>query len=117
VVAIFPMLGELATTVEPGDGALDDPALGLDDEAFGVIAASDDFRLLTRHGIAASSTWCARSRQTRHRGRQIGLLRRSFGAPIDHGPGYERTRARSIPPLHDGRLVFRQASWIEAKVR
>ena len=51
MVTIFPILGEPATTVEPGDGAFDDPSLGLDDEAFGVIAASDDFNLYAWHGI------------------------------------------------------------------
>ena len=42
VVAVFPVLGQSSAAVEPADGALDDPALGLDDEAFGVISASDD---------------------------------------------------------------------------
>ena len=42
VVAIFPVLGEPATAVEPRDGTLDDPALGFDDEAFGVISTLDD---------------------------------------------------------------------------
>lgn len=51
MVAIFPILGEPATAVEPGDGAFDDPSLGLDDETFGVIAASDDFNLHTWHGV------------------------------------------------------------------
>jgi hypothetical protein len=51
VVAIFPILGEPPTTVEPGDGTFDDPSLGFDDETFGVIAASDDFNLHAWHGI------------------------------------------------------------------
>ena len=42
VVAIFPVLGEPTTAVEPGDGALNDPALGFDDKAFGVVSAFDD---------------------------------------------------------------------------
>ena len=43
MVAIFPILGEPATTVEPGDGALDDPALGKDRESFRMIGALDNF--------------------------------------------------------------------------
>ena len=43
VVAIFPVLGEPAASVEPGDRAFDDPSLGFDDKAFGVISAFDDF--------------------------------------------------------------------------
>jgi len=49
VVAVFPVLGEPATTVEPSNGALHDPALGLDDEAFGAIAAFDDFDQQAAH--------------------------------------------------------------------
>jgi hypothetical protein len=41
VVAVLPVLGEPTAAVEPGDGALDDPALGLDDKAFGMIGAFD----------------------------------------------------------------------------
>lgn len=42
VVAIFPVLGEPTAPVEPADGAFDNPALRFDDEAFGMIATSDD---------------------------------------------------------------------------
>ena len=42
MVSVLPVLGEATTAVEPGDGALNDPALWLDDEAFGVIGAFDD---------------------------------------------------------------------------
>ena len=43
MVAVFPVLGETAAAVEPCDGALDDPAFGFDDKAFGVVGALDDF--------------------------------------------------------------------------
>ena len=46
---IFPVLGEPAAAVEPGDGALDDPAFGFDDEALGVIGAFDDLDDQTAH--------------------------------------------------------------------
>jgi hypothetical protein len=42
VVAVFPILGEATTSIEPANGTLDNPALRLDDETFGVIASPDD---------------------------------------------------------------------------
>jgi len=49
VVEVFPILGEPTTAIEPGDGTLDNPALGLDDEAFGVISALDDLHGQATH--------------------------------------------------------------------
>jgi len=42
VIAIFPVLGKAAASIEPTDGALDDPALRFDDEALDVVTAPDD---------------------------------------------------------------------------
>ena len=54
---IFPVLGEPAAATEPTDGALDDPAFGQDDEALGLIAATDDFES-TRFGMMlARPSW------------------------------------------------------------
>ena len=41
VVAVLPILGEAATSIEPADGTLDNPALRLDDKAFRVVAGPD----------------------------------------------------------------------------
>jgi hypothetical protein len=49
VVAVFPVLGEPAAAVQPGDGALDDPAFGFDDEAFGTITPFDDLDCQAAH--------------------------------------------------------------------
>jgi hypothetical protein len=49
VATIFPVHGEPSATVEPGDGALDDPAPGFDDKAFDVVGAFDDFYHKVRH--------------------------------------------------------------------
>ena len=38
VVAVLPILGEAATSIEPANGALDNPPLRLDDKAFRVVA-------------------------------------------------------------------------------
>jgi hypothetical protein len=43
VVEILPVFGEAATAAKPADRALDDPSFGQHDEAFGLIAAADDF--------------------------------------------------------------------------
>ena len=42
VVAVFPVLGEPSTAVQPANRPLDDPALWFDDKAFGVISTFDD---------------------------------------------------------------------------
>ena len=51
VVAILPILGKAATSIEPADGTLDDPALRLDDEAFRVVATPDDLGHEVGHDI------------------------------------------------------------------
>lgn len=40
----FDVLGEASATVEPAEGALDDPALGQHDEAFGGLRSVDDLQ-------------------------------------------------------------------------
>ena len=42
VVAVFPIFAEATTPIEPANGPLDNPALRLDDKAFGVITSPDD---------------------------------------------------------------------------
>jgi len=49
VIAVFPVLGEAAAAIEPGDGALDDPTLGFDHKASGVISAFEDLDPKTGH--------------------------------------------------------------------
>ena len=51
VVAVLPILGEAATSIEPANGTLDDPALRLDDEAFCVVATPDDLGHEVGHDI------------------------------------------------------------------
>ncbi len=42
-VEIFPVLGEAAATVEPGNRAFDDPTLGKPHESLGMIGSFDDY--------------------------------------------------------------------------
>ena len=51
MVEVFPVLGETTTATEPTDGAFDDPALGQNHEALGVMAAADDFGCQARQGV------------------------------------------------------------------
>jgi hypothetical protein len=63
VVAIFPVLGEPTTAVEPGDRALDDPALRFDDKAFGMVSAFDDLDHQAAHrfgGAVVEDRSCVR---------------------------------------------------------
>ncbi len=39
---VFEIAGEASVATDPGEGSFDDPALGLEDEALGGIAALDD---------------------------------------------------------------------------
>jgi hypothetical protein len=50
-IEVLPILGKSAAAIEPGDGALDDPAFGQHDKTFGVIAASDDFSFEVRQNF------------------------------------------------------------------
>ncbi len=44
-VEALPILGQAATAIEPGDGALDDPSLGQDRKALCCIGTLDDFHV------------------------------------------------------------------------
>ena len=52
--AVFPILGEAATAVEPGDGPLDDPAFRFDDKAVGTIRAFDDLDRRAAHRFGST---------------------------------------------------------------
>jgi hypothetical protein len=52
VVATFPILGEPTTSIEPTDGALDEPALRFDDKSFDAVATFDDLDLQSGHHVS-----------------------------------------------------------------
>jgi hypothetical protein len=54
VVAVFPVAGQTSASVEPGDGPLDDPALGFDNEALGVLTPFDDFNRQALHRLGST---------------------------------------------------------------
>ena len=47
-IEAFPILGKSAAAAKPGEGAFDDPALGQNDEAFGVAESLDDLEVDAR---------------------------------------------------------------------
>lgn len=55
MIEALPILGEPAATAEPGEGSLDDPALGQDDEAPGLIGALDDLEVHALESAAKTS--------------------------------------------------------------
>lgn len=50
MIEIFPVLGEAAATVEPGNCPFDDPSLWQNDKALDPIATPNDFGQHVRHG-------------------------------------------------------------------
>ena len=59
MVAVFPIAGQTPASVEPCDRPFDDPALGFDNEALGVLASLDDVDRQARHrlGSAGMEDW------------------------------------------------------------
>ena len=51
-VAVLPILGEAATSIEPADGTLNNPALWLNDKALRVVATPDDLGHEVGHGMS-----------------------------------------------------------------
>src|SRR5215212_5287998 len=54
VGAVFPITRQAPAPVEPRDGPLNDPALGFDDEALGLLAPLDDFDRQARHRLGGT---------------------------------------------------------------
>ena len=54
MVAVFPIACQPSASVEPREGPLDDPPLGFDDEALGVLASLYDFDRQTLHRLGGA---------------------------------------------------------------
>ena len=52
VVAVLPIFGESATSIEPADGTLNDPALRLDNKAFRIVTTPDDLGHEVGHDVS-----------------------------------------------------------------
>ena len=101
--AIFPILGEPAATIEPGDRALDNPSLRFDDEAFAAVAAFDDFDLEVRHDTgdaaledrAIISAVCEQFPQERELSKQGGNQQHAAVAVLNVSGGYQRLQQQT----------------------
>jgi hypothetical protein len=54
VIAVFPITSQAPASVEPRDRPLDDPALGFNDEALGLLASLDDLHRQARHRLGGA---------------------------------------------------------------
>jgi hypothetical protein len=123
VVAIFPVLGETATAIEPAYGALDDPTLRFDDEAFCVIATFDNVDCQGRHdagnaieedrpGIGAIREQLAEERELSEQG---GQQEQTAVAILHVGGGDQRVQQQPELVNEDvALLAFDQLAGVEA---
>ena len=123
VVAVFPVLGEPAAAVEPGDGALNDPALGFDDKALGAISAFDNLDYQTAHRsrgalsedrsrIGAVSEQLAQEREL---SKQSGQQENATVAILNIGRSHQRVQHQAQRIDQDVTLLtFDQLAGIEA---
>src|SRR6185437_299583 len=97
VVAVFPVLGKAAASVEPGDGPLNDPAFGFDDKAFGTIRAFDNLDRQAAHrfggavsedrsGIGAVGEQFAQERELSEQGGRPYRLQSLLGLNVPRLP-------------------------------
>ena len=123
VVAVFPVLGEPAAAVEPGDGALNDPALGFDDKALGAISAFDNLDYQTAHRVRGALSE-DRSRigavgeqlaQERELSKQSGQQENATVAILNIGRSHQRVQHQAQRIDQDVTLLtFDQLAGIEA---
>jgi len=129
VVAVFPILGEPAAAVEPGDGALDDPSLGFDDKAFDVIGAVDDLDhqaahraggtvLEDRSGVSAIGEQLAQEWELSE---QSGQQEDAAVAILNIGGSYQRVQHQAqcvdedVTLLTLDQLAGIKAVWVDAR--
>jgi hypothetical protein len=89
-VEAFPILGQSAAAAESGEGAFDDPALGQNDEAFGVAQSLDNLEVDARQNAF-------------HRALEFRPLVASVGVePNQEREGSEQLAISSAPPSRSG---------------
>jgi hypothetical protein len=123
VVSVFPVLGETATSIQPTDSSFYDPALRLDDEASGGIAAFDDIdrqigqrvshaMMKEWSGIGAVGEQLAEERELPEQGRQ---QQHASAAVLNIGGGHQRVQQQTQRIDQDvSLLALDQLAGIEA---
>ena len=94
-VEILPILGEPSAAIEPGDGALDDPAFGQDHKSADPIGTFDDFNVEMRQ------YFCNRFRKLRSLISAVGEERLQKGKHPEQG---RHDQNASIAILNVGRM-------------
>ncbi len=103
VVEVLPVLGEPARAIEPVDASLDEPALRLEDEAFGAVATFDDVDLAVWQcvGDAVMVDWTGigafgeRPAQKRELSEQGGQQQHAAVAILNVGGGEGRVQQQA----------------------
>lgn len=103
MTATFPVPGQPSATIEPCDSALDNPSLRFDDEAFGVVAAFDNFDLQVRHDTgdapledrAIISAVCEQFPQERELSKQGGNQQHAAVAVLNVSGSYQRVQQQT----------------------
>ena len=129
MVVILPVFGEPAAAVEPGDGALNDPALGFDDKALGAISAFDNLDYQTAHRfrgalsedrsrIGAVSEQLAQEREL---SKQSGQQENATVAILNIGRSHQRVQHQAqridqdVTLLPLDQLAGIKAVWVDAR--
>ena len=129
VVAVFPVLGEPSAAIEPGNGALNDPALGFDDKAFGVISAFDDLDHQTAYrfgGSVVEDRSCVGAigeqfAQERELSEQSGQQQHAAVAILNIGGGHQRVQHQAqrvdqdVALLAPDQLAGIKAVWVDVR--
>ena len=129
MVAVFPVLGKAAASVEPGDGPLNDPAFGFDDKAFGTIRAFDNLDHQAAHrfvgavpedrsGIGAVGEQFAQERELSEQG---GQQQDTAVAVLNVGGSHPRVQHQAqrvdqdVTLLTLGQLAGIKAVWVDTR--
>jgi hypothetical protein len=94
-VEVLPILGEPSAAIEPGDGALDDPAFGQHRKSAGPIGAFDDFN------VEMWQNFCKRVRELRSLISAVGEQRLQEGKHPEQGRHDENS---AVAILNVGRM-------------
>ena len=113
MIAVFPVLGQPAAAVEPSNGPLDDPALGLDHKTLGTCRGLDDLDRQIGHrfgsavvedgsGVSAIGEQLAQERElSEQRGQQQGAA----VAILNIGRRHQRVQQQALGVDQDMTLL------------
>ena len=110
MVAVFPIAGQPSASVEPRNGPLDDPPLGFDDEALGVLASLYDLDRQALHRLGGAGL------EDRSRIGAVGEQLAQEGKPPEQGGEQQHTAVTVLNIGRGGQRVQHQAERVDEKV-